>query len=43
MTLEEKIANAYKVEVQYNPPYETKYAVVKYGCRKGKAGHQHQK
>ena len=36
MTLEEKIANAYKVEVQYNPPYETKYAVVKYGCRKGK-------
>lgn len=36
MTLEEKIAKADKVEIHYKPPYETKYAVVKYCCRKGK-------
>ncbi len=36
MTLEEKIACADKVEIHYKPPYETKYAVVKYYCRKGK-------
>ena len=34
VTLEEKIANASKVEIHYKPPYETKYAVVKYYCRK---------
>jgi hypothetical protein len=36
MTLEEKIANADRVEIHYKPPYETKYAIVKYYCRKGK-------
>lgn len=36
MTLEEKIANADKVEIHYKPPHETKYAVVQYGCRKGR-------
>ena len=36
MTLEEKILNADKVEIHYKPPYETKYAVVQYVCRKGK-------
>jgi hypothetical protein len=36
MTLEEKIANAEKVEIYYQRPHVTKYAVVKYYCRKGK-------
>ena len=36
MTLEEKIAIADKVEIHYKPPYEIKWAVVKYYCRKGK-------
>jgi hypothetical protein len=36
MTLEEKIANASKVDLYYKPPYETKYAVVEYCCRKGR-------
>lgn len=36
MTLEEKIANATKVEIHYAQPHETKYAVVRYYCRKGK-------
>ncbi|MBQ9700351.1 MAG: hypothetical protein IJV71_06990 [Lachnospiraceae bacterium] len=36
MTLEEKLANAAKVEIHYKPPHETKYAVVRYYCRKGK-------
>lgn len=30
-----KIENADKVQIYYKPPYETKYAVVKYCCRKG--------
>lgn len=34
--LENKIENAAKVVVHFKPPYETKYAVVEYGCRKGK-------
>ena len=33
--LETKISNADKVLIHYKPPYETKYAVVQYGCRKG--------
>lgn len=33
--LEEKIANAEKVLLYYKPPYEHKYAVVKYTCQKG--------
>jgi hypothetical protein len=33
--LEDTIENADKVEVHYKPPYKTKYAVVKYTCRKG--------
>lgn len=33
--LEDTIENAAKVEVHYKPPYKTKYAVVKYCCRKG--------
>ena len=36
MKLEEKIANADKVEIHYKPPYETRYAVVEYCCRQGK-------
>ena len=36
MTLEEKIANASKVEIHYKPPYEYKYAVVEYSCRQGR-------
>ena len=31
----QKINEADKVLVYYKPPYETKYAVVKYTCRKG--------
>lgn len=34
--LELKIANADKVEIHYKPPYENKFAVVEYSCRKGK-------
>jgi hypothetical protein len=30
-----KIENAAKVEIHYLAPYETKYAIVKYCCRKG--------
>lgn len=33
--LEDKIENAAKVVVHFKPPYETKYAVVQYTCRKG--------
>lgn len=33
--IEQKIANADKVLIHYKPPYETKYAIVQYGCRKG--------
>jgi hypothetical protein len=36
MILEEKIANASKVDLYYKPPYEIKYAVVEYCCRKGR-------
>ena len=36
MTLEEKIANANKVEMYYKPPHKTKYAVVEYYARQGK-------
>lgn len=32
----EKIENAREVEIHYSAPYETKYAVVRYYCRKGK-------
>ena len=31
-----KIANASKVEIHYKPPYEYRYAVVEYCCRKGR-------
>ena len=34
--LEDTIENAAKVEVHYKPPYEYKYAVVEYSCRKGR-------
>ena len=34
--LERKIAEADKVKLYYKPPYETKYAVVEYCCRKGR-------
>ena len=34
--LEDKIANAERVDLHYRPPYETKYAVVRYFCRQGK-------
>lgn len=34
--LETKIANASKVELHYKPPYEYRYAVVEYCCRKGR-------
>ena len=34
--LEAKIANASKVEIHYKPPYEYRYAVVEYCCRKGR-------
>ena len=33
--LEAKIQRADRVLAYYPPPYETKYAVVKYGCQKG--------
>jgi hypothetical protein len=36
MTLEEKIANASKVDLYYKLPYEYRYAVVEYCCRKGR-------
>lgn len=32
----DKIENAREVKIHYNTPYETKWAVVRYGCRKGK-------
>lgn len=31
----DKIEKAAEVEIHYKPPYETKYAIVKYYCRKG--------
>lgn len=34
--LEDKIAKAERVDLHYRPPYETKYAVVQYVCRKEK-------
>ena len=34
--LEAKIANARKVEIYYNQPYEYRFAVVEYSCRPGK-------
>lgn len=34
--LELKIANASKVDLYYKPPYEYRYAVVEYCCRKGR-------
>ena len=34
--LETKIANARKVELHYNAPYEYKFAVVEYYARQGK-------
>ena len=34
--LEAKIAKATKVNAYYPGPYETKYAVIEYCCRKGK-------
>ena len=34
--LETKIANARKVEIHYNPPYEYKFAIVEYYARQGK-------
>lgn len=36
MTLEEKIEKASKVDLYYRPPYEYRYAVVEYCCRKGR-------
>ena len=36
LDLEDKIARATKVEVHYSGPYETKYAIVQYCCRKGR-------
>lgn len=32
----EKIENAREVKIHYNTPHETKWAVVRYYCRKGK-------
>ena len=32
----EKIENAREVEIFYNTPYRTKWAIVRYYCRKGK-------
>lgn len=34
--LEDKIENADKVEIYYKPPFETKYAIIKYYARQGK-------
>ena len=34
--LEDKIANAERVDLHYRPPYEYKYAVVEYTCRQGR-------
>lgn len=34
--LEEKIAKATEVKAYYPGPYETKYAIVEYYCRRGK-------
>ena len=34
--LEAKIASADKVDLYYKPPYEHRYAVVEYCCRKGR-------
>ena len=31
-----KIENAHEVKIHYNTPHETKWAVVRYYCRKGK-------
>ena len=31
-----KIENAREVKIHYKPPHETKWAVVRYYCRKGK-------
>ena len=38
LTIEQlsKIENASEVELHYRPPYEIKYAVVRYYCRKGR-------
>lgn len=36
MTLEEKIEKASKVDLYYKPPYDYRYAVVEYCCRKGR-------
>lgn len=36
MTLEEKIANAERVDVHYRGHFETKWAIVRYYCRQGK-------
>ena len=32
----EKIENAREVEIHYNQPHVTRWAVVRYGCRQGK-------
>ena len=34
--LEDKIEQASKIEIHYKPPYETKYAVIEFCCRKEK-------
>lgn len=34
--LEEKVLNAERVDLHYKPPYEYRYAVVEYSCRKGR-------
>ena len=34
--LEDKIANAERVDLHYRPPYDYKYAVVEYTCRQGR-------
>ena len=34
--LEQKIEAANKVDLYYKPPYEYRYAVVEYSCRKGR-------
>jgi hypothetical protein len=34
--LEDKIENAHRVEIHFEPPFETKYAIVKYYARQGK-------